>query len=185
MLQPYPGTIRNIAFLYAHGGLPDRDGNRLYEVAAALIAPDRPEDFFSSPIRYDRFTERERCASGLSRETLRAAPPLMDVAAFLGPFLRGAEVLITLNPKEELDGLLAASGNPRVVDLAFAAEFFFPQMENPGLKALWEFLHGKARSKISFTAREAIDVSLDLTRRICGNVLNAAEFPPRRPWAST
>ena len=177
MLEPYHGTIRNIACLYAHRGPPDKDGNRFYEIAAALICPDRPEDFFSSPVRYGKFTERERCASGLSRETLRIAPPVADVATFLATFLRDTEILLTLNSKAEIDSLLAACGNPRMVDLGFAAEFFLPEAENSSLKALWEFLHGKARTKISFSAREAVELSLDLVRRICGRVLNAGEFP--------
>lgn len=178
MLQPYHGTIRNIGFLFAHGGQAEDAGNRLYEAAAAVIFPDRPGEYFSSPIRYERFTERERHASGLSREALRSAPPLQDVAAFLASFLRDADVLLTLNPAEQLAALLAGCGNPRIVDLRFTAEFFLPQSDNPGLKGLWERLRGKSREKFSFTARETIELSLDLVRHICGRILNAEEFPP-------
>ena len=179
MLEPYYGAIRNIACLYAHKGPSDKDGNRFYEIAAALICQDRPEDFFSSPVRYDRFTERERCASGLSREIVRTAPRPADVATFLAAFLRGTEILVTLNSREEIVSLLASCGNPRVVDLGFAAEFFLPEAEDPSPKALWEFLHGKTRTKLSFSAREAVELSLDLVRRICGRVLNAGEYPAR------
>ena len=49
MLQPYHGTIRNIACLFAHGGHAEEEGNRIYEIAAAVIAPDRPEETFASP----------------------------------------------------------------------------------------------------------------------------------------
>jgi ATP-dependent DNA helicase DinG len=178
MLEPYRGEIRNIAFLYAHLGPPDREGGRFYEICAARVTPERPDEFFSSPVRYGRFTERERHASGLSREILRDAPPLPDVAAFLGTFLRGTEILLTLLPREEIAELLDACGNPRVVDLGFAAEFFLPEAENTSLKTLWEQLQGKGRDKLSFSAREAVDLSLDLVRRICGRVLNPDEFPP-------
>ncbi len=178
MLQPYHGTIRNIACLFAHFGHAEDDGNRIYEIAAAVIAPDRPEKIFSSPVRDGKFTERERYASGLTRETLRNAPPLPDVAAFLGTFLRGADILLTFNPREQLAALLSGCGNPRVVDLGFAAEFFLPQAECTALRPLWEHLRGNPRDKISFTAREAVDLSLDLVRRICGLVLNPEEFPP-------
>ena len=178
MLQPYHGTIRNIACLFAHCGHAEDDGNRIYEIAAAVIAPDRPDEIFSSPVRYGKFTERERYASGLSRETLRNAPPLPDVAAFLGTFLRGADILLTFNPREQLAALLSGCGNPRIVDLGFAAEFFLPQAECTALRPLWEHLRGNPRDKISFTAREAVDLSLDLVRRICGRVLNPEEFPP-------
>jgi hypothetical protein len=51
MLKPYPGTIRNIACLYAHSGLAEDDGNQIYEISAAVIAPDRPEETFSSLVR--------------------------------------------------------------------------------------------------------------------------------------
>jgi ATP-dependent DNA helicase DinG len=178
MLQPYHGTIRNIAFLFAHGGHAEEDGNRIYEIAAAVIAPDRPEETFASPIRYGKTTERDRHASGISREVLRTAPPLADVTAFLSSLLRETDLVVTLTPREPIEPLLVGFGNPRVVDLRFAAEFFLPQADSAALKPLWEFLHGKPRDKFSFTAQEAVALSLDLVRLICGSVLNAAEFPP-------
>lgn len=178
MLQPYHGTIRNIACLFAHSGHAEEDGNRIYEIAAALIAPDRPEETFASPVRYGKATERDRHASGISREVLRTAPPLADVTAFLSSLLRETDLVITLNPRESIEALLAGCGSPRVVDLRFAAEFFLPQADSAALKPLWENLHGKPREKFSFTAPEAVALSLDLLRHICGRVLNAAEFPP-------
>jgi len=178
MLNPYHRTIRNIACLYAHSGLTEDDGNRIYEIAAAVIAPDRPEETFSSLIRYGKTTERDRYASGVSREVLRTAPILADVTAFLSPLLRETDVLLTLNSREQIETLLAGCGNPRVVDLRFAAEFFLPQADSAALKPLWEHLHGKPREKFSFTAREAVELSLDLVRHIGGRVLNPAEFPP-------
>ncbi len=178
MLKPYPGTIRNIACLFAHRGLAEDDGNRIYEIAATVIAPDRPEETFTSPVRYGKSTERDRHASGISREKLRAAPSLPDVTAFLSSLVRETDILFTLNPREEIETLIAGCGNPRLVDLRFAAEFFLPQADSAALKPLWEHLHGKPREKYSFTAREAVDLSLDLIRHIAGRVLNPAEFPP-------
>ncbi|MBN2438097.1 MAG: hypothetical protein JXL20_05785, partial [Deltaproteobacteria bacterium] len=178
MLKPYRGTIRKIACLFAHSGPAEDNGNQIYEIAAAVIAPDRPEETFSSPVRYGKTTERDRHASGISREVLRAAPTRADVTAFLSSLLRVADILVTLNPREPIENLLAGCGNPRVVDLRFAAEFFLPQSDSSALKPLWEHLHGKPREKFSFTAREAVELSLDLVRHICGNVLNPVEFPP-------
>lgn len=178
MLQPYHGTIRNIACLFAHCGHAEEEGNRIYELAAAVIAPDRPEETFASLVRYGKTTERDRHASGVSREALRTAPPLADVTAFLSSLLREAELVVTLNPREPIEALLAGCGNPRVVDLRFAAEFFLPQADSAALKPLSEYLYGKPREKFSFTAREAVALSVDLVRHICGRVLNAAEFPP-------
>jgi len=177
MLQPYHGKFRNIACLYVHSGLTEDEGNRIYEIAAAVIAPDRPEETFSSLVRYGKTTERDRHASGISRELLRIAQPLPDVTAFLSSLLRETDILLTLNPREQIETLLSGCGNPRVIDLRFAAEFFLPQADSSALKPLWEHLHGKPREKFSFTAREAVDLSLDLVRHICGNVLNPAEFP--------
>jgi ATP-dependent DNA helicase DinG len=176
MLQPYHGTIRNVACLFAHGGHAEEDGNRIYEIAAAVIAPDRPEETFASFVRYGKTTERDRHASGISREVLRTAPSLADVTAFLSSLLRETDLVITLTPHEPIETLLVGCGNPRVVDLRFAAEFFLPQADSAALKPLWEYLHGKLREKFSFTAREAVALSLDLVRHICGRVLNAAEF---------
>ena len=178
MLKPYHGTIRNIGCLYAHSGLTEDDGNQIYEIAAAVIAPDRPEETFSSLVHYGMTTERDRYASGISREVLRTAPTRADVTAFLSSLLRETDVLLTLNPREQIETLLAGCGNPRVVDLRFAAEFFLPQADSAALKPLWEHLHGKPREKFSFTAREAVELSLDLVRHIGGRVLNPAEFPP-------
>jgi ATP-dependent DNA helicase DinG len=178
MLQPYGGTIRNIACLYAYRGLTEDGGNRIYEIAATIIAPDRPEETFSSPVRYGKTTERDRHASGISREMLRTAPTLPDVTAFLSSLLRETDILLTLNPREQIEILLVGCGNPRVVDLRFAAEFFLPQADSAALKPLWEHLHGKSREKFSFTAREAVELSLDLVRHIAGRVLNSEEFPP-------
>jgi ATP-dependent DNA helicase DinG len=178
MLKPYNGTIRNIACLYAHSGLTEDDGNRIYEIAAAVIAPDRPEETFSSLVRYGKTTERDRHASGISREVLRTAPTRTNVTAFLSSLLRETDILLTLNHREQIETLLAGCGNPRVVDLRFAAEFFLPQADSAALKPLWEHLHGKPREKFSFTAREAVELSLDLVRHIGGRVLNPAEFPP-------
>jgi ATP-dependent DNA helicase DinG len=178
MLKPYHGMIRNIACLYVHSGLTEDDGNQIYEIAAAVITPDRPEETFSSLVRYGKTTERDRYASGISREVLRTAPTRADVTAFLSSLLRETDVLLTLNPREQIETLLAGCGNPRVVDLRFAAEFFLPQADSAALKPLWEHLHGKPREKFSFTAREAVELSLDLVRHIGGRVLNPAEFPP-------
>ena len=185
MLQPYHGKIRNIVCLFVHSGSSEDDGNRIYEIAAAVIAPDRPEETFSSLVRYGKTTERDRYASGISREVLRTAPTRADVTAFLSSLLRETDVLLTLNPREQIENLLAGCGNPRVVDLRFAAEFFLPRADSAALKPLWEHLHGKPREKYSFTAREAVELSLDLVRHIGGRVLNPAEFPPRRPSVST
>jgi ATP-dependent DNA helicase DinG len=180
MLLPYHGQIRSIACLYAHSGPVEDEGNRIYEVAAAVIAPDRKEETFSSQVRYGKTTEKERHLSGISRELLRTAPPLADVAAFLATFLHDTDILITLNPGEELAPLLVGCGSPRIVDLTFAAEFFLPEAEILSLKAFWEHLHGRPRERISFTASEAVELSLDLVRQICGRVLNPEEFPPAK-----
>jgi ATP-dependent DNA helicase DinG len=177
MLQPYHGKFLKIACLFVHSGLTEDDGNRIYEIAAAVVAPDRPDETFSSLVRYGKTTERDRHASGISREGLRAAPSLPDVTAFLSSLLRESDVLLTLNPRDEIETLLAGCGNPRVVDLRFAAEFFLPQEDSSALKPLWEHLHGKPRDKFSFTACEAVELSFDLVRHICGSGLNPAEFP--------
>lgn len=178
VLKTYHGKIRNIVFLFAHCGLAEEGGNRIYEVAASVFAPDRPEEKFSSRVRYGRSTEREHHVSGISRETLRSAPTLADVAAFLSPLLSGADTVLTLNPREQIETLLAAGGNPRVIDLRFVAEFFLPQVDSSAMKPLWERLHGRKRDKFSFSAPEVVELSVELVRQIETRVLNPAEFPP-------
>jgi ATP-dependent DNA helicase DinG len=178
MLQPHDAKIVTFACLFAHCCAAQDGGNRVYEVAASLLSPDRPEETFSSYVRHGRTTERDRHASGVSRDLLRTAPSLGDVTAFLLPLLGRTGVVLTLTGREALEPLLGACGHPRLIDLRFAAEFFLPQADSSGLKALWEHLHGKPRGKFSFTAAEAVGLSLDLVRHIAGSVLNPADFPP-------
>ncbi len=178
MLLPYNGNISNIICLFAHCGKDDDEGNHIYEIAAASLSPNGLGEPFSSPVRYKKTTERDYRLSGVSREILQGAPGFADVAAFLFPLFRETNIVVTLNPHAEIASLLSVYGNPRVVDLRFAAEFFLPQANTASPQSLWEYLHGKKRDKFSFSAEEALLLSVELLKHLSGVILNPAEFPP-------
>src|SRR3989339_446029 len=178
MLQPYNGKISRIICLFAHCGKDEDEGNRIYQIAAAPLSPKGSGEMISSPVRYKKTTERDYRLSGVSRETLQDAPTFADVAAFLFPLFRETNIVVTLNPREEIESLLAVYGNPRVIDLRFAAEFFLPHANTASPQSLWEYLHGKKREKFSFSAEEALLHSVELLKHLSGFILNPAEFPP-------
>jgi len=178
MLSPYNKNISSIICMFAHSGRDEDNGNRIYEIAATVLSPTGPRDPVSSLVRYAKTTERDWRLSGVSRDVLQHAPTIADVSAFLFPLFRETDIVVALGPKEEMENLLAACGNPHFVDLRFAAEFLLPQSNTASLKSIWEHLHGKKRDKFSFSAEEAVLLSVKLLRHLSGIILNPSEFPP-------
>ena len=176
MLHPYTKNISGIICLFAHTGNADDEGNRIYEIAAVPITPEGCGEAFSSPVRYQKTTQRDYHLSGLSRGSLHNAPILSDVASFILPLFRDTDIIATLNAPGEIETLISLFGKPRTVDLRFAAEFFLPQADMTSLKSLWEYLNKKQRAGFSFSAKEAVSLSIDLLKHISGTVLNSAEF---------
>lgn len=178
MLKPYPYPIDEVAFVYAHTGLKEDRGNRIYDIAAAIISRDRSRRDFSSMVRYGYLTERERYHSNISRDSLKDALPAEEVAFRLSAFLEKQAFILVLDPHHALDEVIRFCGRYRVVDLSFASEFFLPHVESFSPRGLWEYLHGKNREKISFSAVEMVDLSMELVRHICGVRLNDETNPP-------
>jgi len=178
MLKPYPYSIDEVAFVHAHTGLKEDQGNRIYEIAATILSRDHSRRNFSSLVRYGYITERERYHSNISRESLKDAPPAEEVASHLNHFLEGQAFVLVLDPHHVIDDMLRFCARERVLDLSFAAEFFLPHVESFSPRGLWEYLSGKRREKISFSAAELVDLSMDLVRHICGERLNDETNPP-------
>jgi len=172
MLKPYHHSIDEVAFVYAHAGLKEDDGNRIYEIAASILSRDTSRRDFSSLVRYRYLTERERYHSNISRESLKDAPAAEEVASRLKSFLEGQALILALDPHSVLDVLLRFCARGRGVDLSFTAEYFLPHVESVSPRGLWEYLFGKRREKISFSAAELVDLSIDLVRHLCGVRLN-------------
>ncbi|SEM53649.1 ATP-dependent DNA helicase DinG [Syntrophus gentianae] len=177
MLKPYHSSIDEVAFVYAHTGLKEDDGNRIYEIAAAILSRDASRRDFSSLIRYRYLTERERYHSNIARDSLKDAPSAEEVASRLRSFLGGQAFILVLDPYSVLDVLLRFCAKDRCVDLSFAAEYFLPHVESFSPRGLWEYLTGKRREKISFSAAELVDLSIELVRHICGVRLNDERHP--------
>jgi len=178
MLKPYHSSIDEMAFVFAHTGLKEDEGNRIYEIAATILSRDHSRRDFASPIRYRYFTERERYHSNLSRESLKDAPSGEEVASRLNSFLEGQAFILALDPHNDLELILRFCARDRGIDLSFSAEYFLPHVESFSPQGLWEYLNGKKREKISFSAAEMVDLSVGLVRHICGVRLNNETNPP-------
>jgi len=178
MLKPYKNSIDEVAFVYAHTGLTEDQGNRIYEIAATILSRDHFRRDFSSLVQYKYLTERERYHSNISRESLKDAPEADEVASRLNDFLEGQAFILVLDPHHELEVILRFCNRRRGIDLSFAAEFFLPHVESFSSRGLWEYLNGKKRDRISFSAAELVDLSVDLVHHICGVRLNDESNPP-------
>jgi len=172
MLSPYKDELREIAFVSAHCGLKEIDGNRIYSVAASVISPDTRKRDFSTLVRYAAFTERERHYSDLSAQMLQAAPTRKEAADRLGEFLNRQNFVLVFDNHHVVGEVQNFCGDIRVVDLSFAAEFFLPHLESYTPKRIHEYLFEKQRDKISFSSEEIVALSAELVRHICGHLLN-------------
>lgn len=172
MLQPFHDKTEELAFIYAHCGLKPDQGTRVYSVAAAVIDTRCSKKEFESLVRYSRMTGREKYYSNISKDMVRKAPHYTAVRDDLRHFLKTRKFVFTLDDHHTYDDIEHICGDIRIIDLSFAAEFFLPHSEFQTPKRLWEYLSGKQRDKFSFTAKEAVDLSVELVRYICGNILN-------------
>ena len=177
MLNPYTETIGPLGFFFAHCGIAADQGNRVYSVAAGIVRSDGARDTFESHVQYPYLTARERNRSGLSAETLAAAPSWRQVADRLGRFLDAVPVVFVYDDRECLQEMMQFSGKTRMIDLAFAAEFFLPQLAAHSPAGVREYLHGKPHRSIRFSAREMVGLSVDLVDHICGSLLNDQLHP--------
>ena len=176
MLKPFDEKIQQLAFVYAHSGLKADRNNRIYAYAAAIIDTDKPKAVSESFVRYSLLTGREKYYSGISKEMLAAAPAPQAAADRLAAFLENQKFIFVLDNHNRIEDLKKFCGDVRVIDLSFAAEFFLPHLESYTPKRLWEYLNGKQREKAFFTAAEIVDLSVELVKHICGNVLNDRIF---------
>ncbi|MEI6155108.1 MAG: hypothetical protein WCQ90_13590, partial [Deltaproteobacteria bacterium] len=175
MLKPFHEPIGPLAFVYAYSGRWEDNENRIYSVAASIIDIENPAKDFHSHIRYAKSTERERYYSGISKEILQKAPLKDDVIEGLREFLKGQRFIFYLNNNDNIDDLLELTGDIRFIDLSFAAEFFLPHRESHTPKSLWEYMFQKQRDRISFSAPEMVDLSVELVKHICRVQLNDRE----------
>jgi ATP-dependent DNA helicase DinG len=178
MLRPYTKEIDRFGFVYAHLGTKEEAGNRCYAVAAAVLAPDREVAHYDSLIRYSHFTRREQYRSNLSAGMLRQAPDAPKVGQQLDDFLQDIDILVTLVPPAEIEAVQRLCQRRRIVDLGFAAAFFLPQLPSAAPKRLAEYIEGRSREKISFSAPEMVSLSLKLFRHILDTILSDS-FHPR------
>ena len=177
MLKPYNDHIGRLAFVYAYSGLKKDPDNRIYSIAAAVLDTETPKRDFNSHVHYTFSTERERYYSNISKEILLGAPPKEEVFPKLKEFLRDQKFIFVFNNHNNIDDILTFTGNIPIIDLNFAAEFFLPHIESYTPKALWEYLFRKTRERVSFTATEMIDLSIEFLKHICGEELNDRTFP--------
>ncbi len=172
MLAPFGEKIEKLPFVYAHCGRQACGGNRIYALAAAIVAPAEARRRFSSLVSYTAFGAGERYRSNLSREKLHRAPPADEVREQIRCFLADAPFILTLNSGEDLAELAAFCGVARCLDLNFAAEFLVPHLHSHAPRRLWSYIHGKDREQISFSAAEQVQLSMDLFKHLTGRLLS-------------
>jgi len=177
MLNSFNETIDHLAFLFAHAGLKSHNGGSIYAAAAEIVGGDRSGEAFDSHVNYPYITARERYVSNVSSEVLAGAPGREKVAEHLKKLLDGVPFLFVFDIHNRLGEIKSFSGKQRIIDLAFAAEFFLPQLDSHSPKRVWEHLHGKPRRKISVSAKEGVRLSIDLVDHICGTLLNDQLHP--------
>ncbi|OQY58981.1 MAG: hypothetical protein B6245_09020 [Desulfobacteraceae bacterium 4572_88] len=180
MLKPYHDKIQELAFIYAHSGLKADNGNRIYSVAGTIIGTDQAQKSFDSLVRYALLTGREKYYSTVSKDMLHKAPRHKEVAADFGKFLRKQPFFFAFDLHDNLADVREFCGNIRVVDLSFASEFFLPHLESHTPKRIWEHIFEKPRKKVSFSAKELADLSLEFVKYVCGTLLSD-KLNPRSP----
>jgi ATP-dependent DNA helicase DinG len=177
MLKSYKQDISDVALVFTHVGTKEDKGNRVYAIAAAILSINVPLRTFDSLVRYPYVTARERYYSNVSRESLADAPESSAVFTQLRAFLKDCPFILTLPYRDNYEDVSKICSDKRIIDLSFAVEFFLPQIDSFSAKRLWEYLHNRERSRIYFTAPEAVELSMELIRHICGNELNDVVFP--------
>ena len=177
MLKPYPHFIDDLVFVYAHTGRVEDDGNHIYSISATIMRPDESSLTFESLVRYDKFSERERYYSNLSKKEIESAPTCQEVRDRIRTFFGGQRFAFAFNDNSDLGELKEFIGIDRIVDLSFAAEFFLQYLESHSLKQLWELLFRKKRDRVSFSAAEIVLLSLELVKHISGTELNDQKYP--------
>ncbi len=177
MLDPWGGGLDRAVFVTGHAaGGPGEENARLYAVSAVELAAGGDPREHASMIRFSGSTEREFHRSGMSREKLAAAPGRAKAESSLREFLGDAPfafVLVDHGPVDELAGMAGR----RVIDLAFAAEFFFPALPLSTPKALWELVHGRRRERSTFPPAELSALAVDVARTIVERCLDDSRAP--------
>jgi len=177
MLKPYDQPICRLAFIFAHcGEKPDR-GCHVYSISAVVISIDGTRKNFSSLVRYDGLTSRERCHSNISREMLAGAPDAGDVSDRIRQFLKPEDVVFVLDDSDHIRHISSFCNLTRFIDLGFAAEYLFPHLPSHSIKSLWGFLNRKKKDRISFSSDEIVELAVSLVENICSTRLNDTQIP--------
>jgi ATP-dependent DNA helicase DinG len=177
MLDPAVEPPGKAIFLHASCGQEEEGGNRVYSLAAAAVSPEGEVERFASLVRYRKTTAREHYHSGVSRKDLAAAPEPAAVAEEIKSFLQGRGVVAAFSSHSDFDELRHFCGEVRIIDLNFAAEFFLPFLPSSHPRNLWEHLYGKKRDRLSIESEEMVGLSIELTKHICGVLLNDVAEP--------
>jgi ATP-dependent DNA helicase DinG len=180
LFEPYRGTISDLAFVYAHTGRPDKDGNPIYALAAGRISPAGSTTEFNTLVRFDNYTIRERYRSNLSTAALEKAPEPAEAQKEIANFLDGVDAAFSFGFGSDLAAVRNFCGLGRIVDLDFCAAFCLQQLSSHSFKRLWEFFNGRERDRISFSAEEIVRLSVDLVKYVAGTELNDQKQPRAR-----
>lgn len=172
MLKSFNHKINDIAFVYPHTGSKPDKANRIYSVGAAILSPSKPKQVFFSHIHYPYLTSREYYYSNISKESILKAPGYRAVQKKLKAFLKNQNFIFTFDTFGNMGNVSDITGIERLIDLHFVTEFFLPHLESNSFPRIKEYLSGKTPGRISTSTEQAVDLSEELIRHICGTVLN-------------
>lgn len=172
MFSAFSSPLGVLPLLAAHAAEKPSGGGRIYAVALRVVRAGGETASHSSLIRHAAFTERDRLRSGLTREQVVTAPPREEVRRALTAAVAGSPVVFALAPLDVLEELGALCGGARVVDLAFAAEFFYPWVPAATWKGLWEHFEARRWPRAGFPVEEGAALAERVLREICGARLN-------------
>jgi len=176
MLKPFNKEFQDIAFVYAHKGLKKENNTSIYSVAGTIISSKGTKKKYDSYVQYAHLTASERYFSNVTGKTLDKAPDFKKVSTELKTFFKGQKFIFAFNAHDLSDDfsdeLQALCGVERTIDLSFIAEFFLCHLKSYSPKNLWEYLFKAKRTKISFSAQEMLDLSIELISYICGTILS-------------
>lgn len=177
MFRPFTHPIADIPVIAAIAGNKSDAGGRVYAIVLHTLRPGGEAEIWQSLVRYQAFGEKDRRRSGLTQEKLSRAPSRPDVLRELRSRLQGAPFVLAVCDLDAIPEIESFCGGARVIDLVFAAQFFYPWLSSFTPKVLWENVNRKKWATTSMSMEEMGRLGAELLKDFCGRYLNDTENP--------
>lgn len=179
MFDPYSSRIEDIAVLFVHS-TAGPEGKKPYALAALRLSPDGGRRAFRTLVRTDATRARDFMHSRVPRKALAEAPEAEEAAVAFRSFLEGVDFAVVYDPYEAGKALRRFTGNLRIIDAGFLADFFLPWAMATSPRRLWETVHGRNRDRVGIPAEEGAELAADFLRHLFGTVLDDTRTPAVR-----